>query len=75
MVSDASALRNHLLRLLRHGGPITTSELRQRSHESGFDTAHIESVYRNLLVLQRRGLVTRVDVRGRHAYWATTEIS
>jgi Fe2+ or Zn2+ uptake regulation protein len=72
MDSTASALRCHLLRLLQHGRPISTSELRQRIHEAGFASTHAESVYRNLVVLQRRGLVKRVEVRGRHAYWATT---
>jgi Fe2+ or Zn2+ uptake regulation protein len=73
MDTTASPLRSQLLGFLRHGRLITTSELRQRIRDAGFSGADVESVYRNLVALQRRGLVKRVEVRGRHAFWATTD--
>jgi len=71
--SGTTALRRQLLRLLRYGRPTTTAELRRRIRESGFDCTQAESVYRNLLILRRHGLVKRVEVRGRHAYWVIAE--
>ena len=50
--------------------PMTTAELRDHVLRQGNSAAVIESVYRNLTVLQRRGDVVRRPGPGRDAYWA-----
>ncbi len=52
---------------------MTTSELRDHLHAQHASGAVIESVYRNLTVLQRRGEVERRPGAGRGAYWGPTE--
>jgi len=64
-------LRAQLLAVLQDASqPLTTAELRDHLCGQGNSSTVIESVYRNLTVLQRRGEVQRVPGPGRDAYWA-----
>ena len=70
----AAQLRDWLLAALDDtDGTLTTAELRdyvqRRADRVGKDTV-IESVYRNLTVLERRGDVVRRPGPGRDAHWA-----
>jgi Fe2+ or Zn2+ uptake regulation protein len=70
----AAQLREWLLAALDDtDGTLTTAELRdyvqRRADRAGKDTV-IESVYRNLTVLERRGDVVRRPGPGRDAHWA-----
>lgn len=70
----AAQLRESLLAALDDtDDTMTTAELRdhvqRRLNRAGKDTV-IESVYRNLTVLERRGDVVRRPGPGRDAHWA-----
>jgi Fe2+ or Zn2+ uptake regulation protein len=63
-------LRAQLLTILRDtDGPLSTAELRDRLHQHFASRVVIETVYRNLTVLDRRGEVERRPGPGRDAYW------
>lgn len=67
-------LRAQLLTILQDtDGPLTTAELRDHLHGHFASRVVIETVYRNLTVLQRRGEVERRPGPGRDAYWGATE--
>ena len=71
-VGRSDGLRAQLMNALRDADqPMTTAELRDRVLRQGHSTAVIESVYRNLTELQRRGDVVRQPGPGRDAYWAS----
>lgn len=69
---DSEKLRAALLEQLASGRAITTSELRIRLCDSGIGEVTNEAVYRQLVLLARRGVVRRVRPRagGRHVFWA-----
>ncbi|MFN6548149.1 Fur family transcriptional regulator [Mycolicibacterium nivoides] len=68
---DPELVRKHLLDMLeRVGGDLTTAELRQLLL-AGTPGLVNETVYRNLVILERRGQVRRVRRPGRrHVAWA-----
>ncbi|CRZ16870.1 helix-turn-helix domain-containing protein [Mycolicibacterium neworleansense] len=67
----AERLRQHLLNALeRTSRPMTTAQLRDDMHEHFRAPVVIESVYRNLTVLERRGDVERRKLQGRDAHWS-----
>lgn len=67
-------MRAQLLTILQDADrPMTTSELRDHLHEYSATRVVIETVYRNLTVLQHRAEVERRPGTGRGAYWGTTE--
>lgn len=67
-------MRAQLLTILQDADrPMTTGELRDHLHEQWGSRAVIETVYRNLTVLQRRDEVERRPGPGRDAYWGPTE--
>jgi Fe2+ or Zn2+ uptake regulation protein len=67
-------LRAQLLTLLQDADqPMTTSELRDHMHGRFASRVVIETVYRNLTVLERRGDVARHPGPGRDAHWGSTE--
>ncbi|CDP86733.1 transcriptional repressor [Mycolicibacterium senegalense] len=69
----AERLREHLLNTLeRTSGPMTTAQLRDDMHQHFRAPVVIESVYRNLTVLERRGAVQRRKLQGRYAHWSRT---
>ncbi len=49
---------------------MTTAQLRDDLHEHFRSPVVIESVYRNLTVLERRGHVERRTLQGRDARWS-----
>ncbi len=49
---------------------MTTAQLRDDLHEHYRSPVVIESVYRNLTVLERRGDVERRKLQGRDARWS-----
>lgn len=64
-------LRGQLLTALQNSDrALTTAELRDHVLRQDNSSAVIETVYRNLTVLQRRGDVERQPGPGRDAYWA-----
>lgn len=68
--SPAEQLRQQLLRALEDArGPMTTAQLRQHVQEQLGQPVVIESVYRNLTVLERRGEVRRDKPSGRNIRW------
>ena len=70
-VGKSERLRAQLVSALQQEDrPMTTAELRDHVLRHGNSTAVIESVYRNLTVLQRRGDVVRHPGPGRDAQWA-----
>ena len=76
MVSQGGGeqLRAQLLTIMQDAGqPMTTAELRDHLHTQLSSRAVIETVYRNLTVLQRRDEVERRPGPGRDAYWGPTE--
>ena len=67
----AERLRQHLLNALeRTSRPMTTAQLRDDMHQHFRAPVVIESVYRNLTVLERRGAVERRKLQGRDAHWS-----
>ena len=67
-------LRAQLLTILQDtDNPMTTRELRDHMHSHCASRVVIETVYRNLTVLQRRNEVERRPSPGRDAYWGPTE--
>ena len=73
-LGGSEQLRAQVLAILQDAdAPLTTSELRDQLHTQYGSGAVIESVYRNLTVLQRRGEVERRPGAGRGAYWGPTE--
>lgn len=78
MVSQGGGeqLRAQLLTILQDAGqPMTTAELRDHLHTQLSSRAVIETVYRNLTVLQRRDEVERRPGPGRDAYWGVTDLT
>ncbi len=76
MVSQGGGeqLRAQLLTILQDADrPMTTSELRDHLHAHCASRVVIETVYRNLTVLQRRDEVERRPGPGRDAFWGPTE--
>ena len=70
-VGQSERLRAQLVSALQQEDrPMTTAELRDYVLRQGNSNAVIESVYRNLTVLQRRGDVVRHPGPGRDAQWA-----
>ncbi|MBU9762513.1 Fur family transcriptional regulator [Mycobacterium sp. TNTM28] len=68
---SAEHLRQHLLHALeRTSRPMTTAQLRDDMHAHFHAPVVIESVYRNLTVLERRGDVERRKLQGRDAHWS-----
>lgn len=49
---------------------MTTAQLRDDMHAHFRAPVVIESVYRNLTVLERRGAVQRRKLQGRDAHWS-----
>lgn len=69
-LGESERLRAQLLTALQDTeAPMTTADLRDHVLRQGNSKAVIESVYRNLTVLQRRGDVERHPGPGRDAYW------
>lgn len=67
-------LRAQLLKILQDTDrPMTTAELRDHLHEHHRSPVVIETVYRNLTVLQRRDEIERRPGPGRDACWGPTE--
>ena len=67
-------LRAQLLAILQDADrPLTTSELRDHLHAHCASQVVIETVYRNLTVLQRRDEEERRPGAGRDACWGPTE--
>lgn len=67
-------MRAQLLTILQDtDGSLTTAELRGRLHGHFASRVVIETVYRNLTVLERRGEVERRPGPGRDAYWGAAE--
>ncbi|KAA1248214.1 hypothetical protein F0Q45_21815 [Mycobacterium simiae] len=73
---DPELVRKHVLDVLAHaGGDLTTAELRQLLQPWAPGLVN-ETVYRNLIVLQRRGKVRRLVRPGhRHVAWAIATTS
>jgi Fe2+ or Zn2+ uptake regulation protein len=69
--APAERLRQRLLCALTDSRqPMTTAELRDHVHKRFDEPVVIETVYRNLTVLLRRGDIRRSDGPGRGAHWA-----
>lgn len=63
-------VRQALRQLLAHGRAITTTELRTRLTNDGFDGVTQETVYRHLDAMARAGEVRRLRHAGRrHIFW------
>ncbi|GBE65959.1 Fur family transcriptional regulator [Mycobacterium sp. MFM001] len=63
-------LRQTLLSYLtRSSHSLTTAQLREHTEEHFRQPIVIETVYRSLTVLERRGEVKRRNISGRHAHW------
>ncbi|ORV99581.1 transcriptional repressor [Mycobacterium kyorinense] len=63
-------LRQTLLSYLtRASRSLTTAQLREHTEEHFRQPIVIETIYRSLTVLERRGDVKRHNISGRHAHW------
>ncbi|MCT7373010.1 LexA family transcriptional regulator [Mycolicibacterium llatzerense] len=63
-------VRHALMLHLAHGRAITTTELRTRLSEDGFDGVTQETVYRHLDAMARAGDIRRLRHAGRrHIFW------
>jgi Fe2+ or Zn2+ uptake regulation protein len=70
--TDAELVRKQMLdALAREGSALTTAELRRHLNAGESDLVN-EVVYRNLLVLERRGKIRRLKPAGRHVAWEYT---
>lgn len=68
--ATAALIREKLLAALNGSRrPLTTAQLRTRVETQLEQPIVIEKVYRNLIALERRGLVQRSDTTGRDAQW------
>ncbi len=68
---DNESIRLLLLAALgRARRPLTTAELRDRINTATSPAAHHEAIYRNLLVLENRRRVCRLQLNGRNVTWA-----
>lgn len=63
-------VRHALGQLLAHGRAVTTTELRTRLADAGFDGLTQETVYRHLDAMARAGEIRRLRHAGRrHIFW------
>lgn len=70
----AAEIRSALHEFLAPGRAVSTAELRIRLHENGFCGVSHESVYKQLVLLEQRGLISKLGRRNgrRHTFWAAT---
>ncbi len=63
-------VRHALMQLLAPGRAITTTELRTRLNDDGFDGVTQETVYRHLDAMARAGHIRRLrHASRRHIFW------